>query len=86
VRFGVFELWRSILKRRGYYILNITLYSTDCPKCKILKQKLDEKNINYETCKDVNFMLSKGIKSVPILEVDDEIMNYLNAINWVKGI
>lgn len=66
--------------------MSITLYSTDCPKCKILKQKLDEKNINYDICKDVNFMLSKGIKSVPMLEVDDEILSFNEAIFFIKEI
>ncbi|HHY08253.1 MAG TPA: hypothetical protein GX530_06980 [Corynebacteriales bacterium] len=66
--------------------MNITLYSTDCPKCKILKQRLDEKNINYEICKDVNFMLSKGIKSVPMLEVNGKMMNFDKAIFFVKEI
>ena len=60
------------------------LYSTGCPKCKILKQKLDEKNIIYEICSDVEVMKSKGMMSVPILEVDGETMTYMNAIQWVK--
>lgn len=63
--------------------MNIILYSTDCPKCKILKQKLDEKNINYETYKDAKVMLSKGIKSAPMLEIDGEMMNFNEAIKWI---
>jgi len=61
-----------------------TLYSTGCPKCKILKTKLDKKNIIYEVVSDVNVMLAKSMRSVPMLEVDGEIMTYLDAINWVK--
>ena len=60
------------------------LYTTGCPKCMILKQKLDEKNITYEVCSDVDVMKSKGMMSVPILEVDGETMTYMNAIKWVK--
>ena len=62
-----------------------TLYSNDCPKCKILKFKLDSKNINYELCSDIDIMTSKGFQSTPMLEVEEKTMNYLDAINWVKG-
>jgi glutaredoxin len=64
--------------------MKIILYSTGCPKCKILKQKLDEKGISYEVCSDVNIMISKGIKSVPLLEVEEKIMTYIDAVNWIK--
>lgn len=60
-------------------------YSNDCPKCKILKAKLDQKNIAYETCSDMDVMIDKGFNSMPILEIDGEILNYLEAVNWAKG-
>lgn len=63
---------------------NIILYTNNCPKCNILKEKLDEKNITYEICSDIKLMVAKGFRSAPILEVDDVIMTYLNAINWIK--
>ena len=63
----------------------ITLYSNDCPKCKILKLKLDSKNIQYELCSDIDIMVSKGFQTTPMLTVEEETMNYLDAINWVKG-
>jgi glutaredoxin len=62
----------------------VILYSTGCPKCKILKSKLDDKNIIYEVCSDVNVMQVKGFRSVPMLEVDGNVMTYLDAINWIK--
>lgn len=61
----------------------ITLYSNDCPKCKILKLKLDDKNIQYELCSDINIMKSKGFQSMPMLEVDGEVMNFNNSVKWV---
>lgn len=63
---------------------NIILYSTDCPKCKILKSKLDEKNIKYEVCSDLPTMIKKGFKSVPMLKVDGKVMTFLEANNWIK--
>lgn len=66
--------------------MNITLYSNNCPKCKILKEKLDEKGLTYITITDVEAMKAKGFKSVPQLEVDGVVMTYLTAINWIKQI
>ena len=61
------------------------LYSTDCPKCKILESKLDEKKVDYRVCSDVEVMQSKGFSSVPMLEVDKEIMNFNGAIRWIQS-
>ena len=60
------------------------LYSNECPKCKILKQKLDDKNILYEVCDDIDLMIEKGFRSMPVLELNGEVMNYLEAINYIK--
>lgn len=62
----------------------IVLYSNGCPKCNVLKSKLDEKNIKYEICSDIDIMFGKGFKSVPMLEVDNKIMNYIESLNWIK--
>ena len=34
----------------------------------------------------MDIMIEKGFQSVPMLEVDGKIMNYLNAVNWIKEI
>lgn len=62
----------------------IILYSTGCPKCKILKQKLDEQNIEYTICNDVELMKEKGFTTVPMLEIDGKIYSYIEAINYIK--
>ncbi len=69
---------------KGVVIIKVTFYSNDCPRCNILQQKLDEKGVMYEKVSDVEIMKQKGFMSVPMLEVDGNIMNYLEAINWVK--
>jgi len=48
--------------------------------------KLDQKGVVYEECNNVDLMMEKGFMSMPILEVDGKVMNYLNAVNWVKEI
>ena len=62
---------------------NIILYSNQCPKCKILKEKLDAANIPYTEENDVEKMLSMGMESVPALEVDGELMSFNNAVKWI---
>ena len=62
----------------------VILYSTHCPKCKVLETKLKQKNIEYEECTDINEMLSKGIETVPILEVDGQMLDFGKAIRWVN--
>lgn len=62
----------------------ITFYSTHCPKCKVLETKLQQKNIQYTEVNDVDLMLSLGIKSAPNLDVDGKLMNFTEAVQWVK--
>ena len=65
--------------------MNVILYSTNCPRCKILKSKLDKKGITYSVVDDVDKMLSMGMVVVPVLEVDGVRMNFKEAINWVNN-
>lgn len=64
--------------------MDIMLYSTHCPQCEILEEKLRVKNIPYTEVNDVALMLNKGIKNVPVLEVNGETMDFLKACEWVK--
>ena len=48
----------------------ITLYTTHCPKCRVLEKKLAQKNVQYNEITDVSEMQKLGIKSAPVLEVD----------------
>lgn len=62
----------------------IVLYSTGCPKCKILKQKLDNKNVEYRECDSVDEMLEIGITQVPVLSVDGELFPFAAANDWIN--
>ena len=62
----------------------IILYSTHCPKCKILEKKLSSKNIAYEEIDDVDKMLSMGIKEAPMLSVDNTLYGFSDAVRWVN--
>ena len=60
------------------------LYSTGCPQCQVLKKKLDNAKIEYSIVTDINIMQKKGFMSVPILEVGDKCMTFIEANNWIK--
>ena len=62
----------------------ITLYSTHCPRCRVLETKLTQKNIEFNVVTDINKMESLGIQSVPILEVNDKLLSFTDAIAWVN--
>jgi glutaredoxin len=62
----------------------IILYSTGCPKCRVLEAKLKQKGIQYEEVNDMDIMTEKGFMSVPVLEVNGDTMNFTEANNWIN--
>ena len=62
----------------------IILYSTNCPKCKILEQKLKSKNIEYIEFTDVDKMIEMGFSVMPMLEVDGVVMDFTTANKWIN--
>lgn len=66
--------------------MKVILYTTHCPKCKVLEMKLKQKGIGYTENDDVNHMLNDlHIKSAPALGVDDTIYNFADATKWVNS-
>ncbi len=57
----------------------MTLYSTGCPKCKILKNKLDRAGFVYTEEASVDKMLALGITQVPVLEADGKLLSFKQA-------
>ena len=64
--------------------MSIILHSTHCPKCRVLEAKLNLKNIPFEINTDMNKMESLGIMSVPVLEVDGQLLHFKEATEWVN--
>lgn len=64
--------------------MKVVLYTTHCPRCNVIEQKLKAKTIEYEEITDVNLIEEKGFKQVPVLVVDDEIMDFVTANKWVN--
>lgn len=65
--------------------MEVVLYSTNCPKCKVLETKLEQKNIIYNKVSDVQEMQEKGFNFAPMLEVDGVIYDFKKAVEWIGG-
>lgn len=64
--------------------MKVILYTTHCPKCTVLEKKLTSKNIPYEEVADVDLMINKGFDAMPVLEVDNTIMDFKTANTWIN--
>lgn len=63
----------------------VILYSTYCPKCKILEKKLNDAKIEYTICDNKELMIQKGFDFMPVLEVDGQVMNFGEAVKWANN-
>lgn len=69
-------------------MISITIYTTHCPRCEVLKKKLEQKGITwYNEINSMEIMNNLGIKSVPMMSVNDgELMNFEEAIKWINSV
>lgn len=67
------------------FTINIILYSTGCPKCNVLEQKLKSKLIDHVTEHDIKEMMKLGYTSAPLLSVNGEILQFAEANNWINN-
>ena len=65
--------------------MKVIMYTTHCPQCKVLEKMLNDKKIEYTQITDIDIMKSKGIQSVPYLEVDGELKNFKEAMEWIRN-
>ena len=64
--------------------MKVILYSTGCPKCKVLKSKLDTAKIYYEIFDNVEEMINMGMTTIPVLEVNNSRMSFKEAVKWIN--
>lgn len=62
----------------------VVLYTIGCPQCQVLAKKLDETGVSYTVETSVERMEELGITVLPVLEVDGKLMNFREAIQWIK--
>ena len=64
----------------------VILYSTGCPRCKVLETKLKQKNVEYIECSDIRELERKNITTVPCLGIEGEILDFGAAVKWVNSL
>lgn len=68
--------------------MSIKIYTTPtCPKCRVLKMKMDQKGMVYEELDATasELLASRNITEAPVLQVDDgDLMNFSEANKWIK--
>lgn len=65
----------------------MTLYSKDdCPRCDMLKDKLNAKGITFVEVKNEDVIASLGIDFLPVLEVDGELLELGKANDFIKSL
>ena len=62
----------------------IVLWSTHCPRCKVLETKLKQKNVEYEEINDVEQMKARGFTEAPKLEVNGVVYDFKGAVDWIN--
>lgn len=67
----------------------IILYSTNCPKCKVICKKLQQKGLGFTEidCKAdttyIEVLAGKGFKSMPVLQVGENYYDFIKANKWI---
>ena len=61
------------------------LYSSStCPKCKVLKMKLDKAGVEYTVNENMEDMEMLGLRSIPYLQVEGKLLDFGEAVAYVK--
>jgi hypothetical protein len=63
----------------------VTLFSTGCPKCRVLEQKLNNKQIEYSKDSNMDEIINQGFMSAPVLKVNDVYLDFTSAVKWVNN-
>lgn len=66
--------------------MKLVLYTTHCPKCKVIESKLNAKKIEFDIVDDKSTLIEMGIVSVPVLEADGTRMDFLEANKYVNSL
>ena len=64
---------------------NWVLYTTHCPKCNVLYNKLINTGISFEVCEDVEPLIEMGYMSAPILFDGEKYYTFEEAIKMINN-
>ena len=65
---------------------DIILYTTGCPRCKIIEKKLELKGIKFKTNTHEDEMVAMGLTEAPSLYVGGELLGFSDAVAWINSI
>ena len=68
----------------------VTLFSTGCPKCKVIKTKLEQSSIEHKIVEDLielnKFADEHDIHEAPFLVLDDgTILNFKDSLKYISN-
>lgn len=66
--------------------MDIILYSNNCPRCKILEQKMQEKHIEYNKIEDEEIFRQKQFSFMPMLEIENKLLSFKEAFNYINSL
>ena len=65
----------------------MVLYTKDdCPRCEMLKTKLKAKNIDFVEVDDEGIIELLGIEFLPVLKVNDELLELGKANDFINSL
>ena len=66
----------------------IEIFTTEsCSRCKMLKQRMIDKNIDFKENNDEEEMAKLGFMTVPMLRTDEgELLDFGKAISWINSL
>lgn len=61
--------------------------SESCPRCKMLKERMKDKGIDFKENQDEEEMVKLGFTSIPMIRTeDDEVLDFGKAISWINSL
>lgn len=64
----------------------MTLYSTDCPKCKVLEARLTKNGFDFAVSHNIDTVIEAGYETAPVLEKDGKFMSFAESMRWLKSV
>jgi len=65
---------------------NVILFSNECPRCKVLKKKLQNCEIYYSENNDPDKIKEMGLTSFPMLKVNEKMLDFCEAVKWINNL
>jgi len=62
------------------------VYTTGCPKCRILEKKMMLKKLHYTVSSDIDVLVKENILTVPVLYVNGRYLKFEDAIQYINSL